>query len=124
MRIAMLANPRSGRLAREDEALLDALSAHGSIHAIEQLDGDTAQAVSAIIARKPDAIAIAGGNGTIRAVTEAAVRANCTLPLIPLPLGTANRLPRALYGDRDAMAILDGAGRFSAGQVWELARGR
>ncbi|RKQ95202.1 diacylglycerol/lipid kinase family protein [Maricaulis maris] len=111
-RLAIIINPRGGTLAREGAPLLDALKAHDSVQQVETLEGDAAKALSAIKLDRVDALAIAGGDGTIRAVTAAAMEARCPLPLLPLPLGTANLLPRALYGDRDALSLLDEADGF------------
>ncbi len=111
-RLAIIINPRGGTLAREGAPLLDALTAHDSVQQVETLEGDAEKALSSIAFDRFDALAIAGGDGTIRAVTAAAIQARCPLPLLPLPLGTANLLPRALYGDRDALSLLDEAGRF------------
>jgi diacylglycerol kinase family enzyme len=46
-----------------------------------------------------DVLAVLGGDGTIRSAAEKSGRANTIL--IPLPGGTMNMLPRALYGARD-----------------------
>ncbi|WP_323762558.1 diacylglycerol/lipid kinase family protein [Maricaulis sp.] len=106
-RIAIVMNPRSGTLARSGDGLVEALRDHPSVCRIDDLVEGGDGALTAAMDSEADAIAIAGGDGTIRAVTEQALDANCRLPLIPLPLGTANLLPRALYGDRDALTILD-----------------
>jgi len=112
LRLAIIINPRGGTLAREGAPLLDALTAHDAVCQVERLEDDAAKALTAIDIDAVDALAIAGGDGTIRAVTAAAVDARCPLPLLPLPLGTANLLPRALYGDRDAKALLDEIDQF------------
>jgi diacylglycerol kinase family enzyme len=44
-----------------------------------------------------DVVVVLGGDGTIRSAAEICGRAG--KPLIPLPGGTMNMLPRALYGD-------------------------
>ncbi|MHA6288719.1 diacylglycerol/lipid kinase family protein, partial [Maricaulis sp. CAU 1757] len=68
-----------------------------------------AEALESAVKHGADAIAIAGGDGTIRAVAEEVARSGLHLPLLPLPLGTANLLAKRLYGDRDAFEILEEA---------------
>jgi diacylglycerol kinase family enzyme len=53
-----------------------------------------------------DRIAIAGGDGTAVSVLERARQMKAGAAMVPLPLGTANLLPRRLYGERDFRAIL------------------
>ena len=48
-------------------------------------------------AQQLDALIVLGGDGTIRTAAEACSR--CDMHLLPLPGGTMNMLPRALYGD-------------------------
>jgi diacylglycerol kinase family enzyme len=112
MRISIVMNPRSGRLSREGETLIAELRNHASVCRVDSLVEDGEDALKAALSSGADAIAIAGGDGTIRAVTAMAMRAGSARPLIPLPLGTANLLPRALYGERDALTILDEASRY------------
>jgi diacylglycerol kinase family enzyme len=47
--------------------------------------------------QKPDLLIVLGGDGTIRAAADACAERGAYL--IPLPGGTMNMLPRALYGD-------------------------
>ena len=46
---------------------------------------------------KPEVLVVLGGDGTIRTAAEACARTG--IYLLPLPGGTLNVLPRALYGD-------------------------
>ena len=48
-------------------------------------------------AQQLDALIVLGGDGTIRTAAEACSR--CNMHLLPLPGGTMNMLPRALYGE-------------------------
>jgi diacylglycerol kinase family enzyme len=48
-------------------------------------------------AHKLNVLIVLGGDGTIRTAAEACSR--CDMYLLPLPGGTMNMLPRALYGD-------------------------
>jgi diacylglycerol kinase family enzyme len=84
MRIAIVMNPRSGRLSREGETLIAGLRNHASVCRVDSLVEDGEDALKAALSSSADAIAIAGGDGTIRAVTEMAMRAGSALPLIPL----------------------------------------
>ena len=55
-------------------------------------------------AHKPKMLVVLGGDGTIRTAAKACTGTNTYL--LPLPGGTLNMLPRALYGDlswRDAL---------------------
>lgn len=64
------------------------------------------EAAEAACASGADAVAIAGGDGTAAAVLDAGRRCGCPSVMVPLPLGTANMLPRRLYGDRDFETVL------------------
>jgi diacylglycerol kinase family enzyme len=99
-RIEMVVNTASGSVgpAAPDaaRALLKALNLPGDIHVPQ--DGDVIGAVKAALAAKPDVVAILAGDGTARA---AAGLAGPNGPLLmPLPGGTMNMLPHALYGLR------------------------
>ena len=65
-----------------------------------------AERVSSACAEPSDYIAVAGGDGTAAAVLNELVRTECRTPVIPLPLGTANLLPKRLYGARSIETIL------------------
>ena len=107
--IAIIANPASGQLARGDaDAMLETLHAVDAVSQVECVGDDLARTVDTA-AQDADAIAIAGGDGTIRAVAEQVVRCGVRTPIIPLPLGTANLLARKLYGLRSAETILSEA---------------
>jgi diacylglycerol kinase family enzyme len=86
MRLALLANPESGRgQAPEAERLLRGHGAEVRRFALQERDE--------AVAWSPDRIAVAGGDGSIAAVAEAAGRAG--LPIAVVPTGTANDFARA-----------------------------
>lgn len=105
-RAILLLNPLSGgvgpRAAAEAEALL---AQYGLKARIEPLQ--TARIINQIDAalrEKPDVIFVLAGDGTAQAVAS---RAGAGGPLIaPLPGGTMNMLPKALYGTADWKAAL------------------
>lgn len=52
-----------------------------------------------------DALAVVGGDGTVRSVVDAASRAR--VPLVHVPMGTENLLARGLRMSRDPSAVLE-----------------
>lgn len=119
-RVIMLVNPLSGGVgpnaAAEAEAILADYACEATVVPLEggRLDAQIDEALAA----RPDALIVLAGDGTARA---AASRAGADGPLVaPLPGGTMNMLPRALYGTADWKAALraaleDGEPRFVAG---------
>jgi diacylglycerol kinase family enzyme len=59
----------------------------------DQMDGAFAEAAT----HKPEVLIVLGGDGTIRNAAEACAKRDAYL--LPLPGGTLNMLPRALYGE-------------------------
>ena len=118
-RIAVVFNPRSGywlaRPAAERDALWQRLSeAHGVAiepHALAR--GDFTRGIERAIASRPDALFVAGGDGTINAVV--AVLKGRRLPIGVVPTGTMNLLARDLGIPLDpeaaVAALLDGVER-------------
>lgn len=99
-RVVMLVNPLSGsvgpRAADEARTLLEAYELEAKVIV---LSGDFDAHIAEAFADKPDAILVLAGDGTARAV---AARARSDGPMIaPLPGGTMNMLPKALYGTAD-----------------------
>lgn len=97
-RIEVVANCASGSVGRtapaELEAILSELGLSARIHAPEP--GDLIEALKAAVAAAPDLLITLAGDGTIRAAAE---MAGPNGPLIaPLPGGTMNMLPHAIYG--------------------------
>ena len=100
-RIVVLVNPLSGsvgpRAAGEVEAIL---SEYGCVSEVVSLEGSRMDAqIDEALASKPDVLFVLAGDGTARAVAS---RAGPKGPLVaPLPGGTMNMLPKALYGTAD-----------------------
>lgn len=106
-RIALITNPQSGQLIRQgaDEYIRE-LCEHTPFCCVQDIEGGIDEALICATESQASAIAIAGGDGTIRAVAEWLIRQGLEIPILPLPLGTANLLARRLYGDRDTATIL------------------
>ena len=118
-RVVLLLNPLSGSVGPQAQAEAEALFADYDIEAdVRLLEGDFAGAIGDAFKAKPDAIFVLAGDGTARAV---AAEAGPDGPLVaPLPGGTMNMLPKALYGTTDWKAALrtaleEGEPRFVAG---------
>lgn len=108
-RVTMLVNPLSGSVgpqaAAEAEALLAEYACDARVVALEA--GAFDQQIADALADKPDVLFVLAGDGTARSV---AARAGIDGPLIaPLPGGTMNMLPKALYGTTDWKAALRSA---------------
>jgi hypothetical protein len=105
--LTLVINRASGTFERSDgDALQQSLKTHPAVSDVWPLDDGLADRIRDA---KPEAIAIAGGDGTIHAVTDLVWQSEADISLLPLPLGTANLLVKRLYGDQDAMALLDKA---------------
>ncbi|MBO9546213.1 diacylglycerol kinase family protein [Caulobacter sp.] len=122
-RIDVIANTASGSVGPDApqiaEKLLAEYGVSGAVHA--PAPGEIGDCLRAVIDGAPDAVLVLAGDGTARGAAELAGPDG---PLIaPLPGGTMNMLPRAIYGERDwqaAMkACLDGgeARMISGGEV-------
>ena len=107
-RVVLLLNPLSGSVGANAEAEAREIFADYDIEAeVEPLDGDFDAIIAAAFEGRPDAIFVLAGDGTARAVAAAAGPDG---PLIaPLPGGTMNMLPKALYGTTDWKAALRSA---------------
>ncbi|QYF86766.1 diacylglycerol kinase family protein [Brevundimonas sp. PAMC22021] len=100
-RVVMLVNPLSGsvgpRAAAEAEAILKEYDIEAEVVTLE--GGQFDAQIDAAFARKPDVLLVLAGDGTARSVAS---KAKPDGPLIaPLPGGTMNMLPKALYGTAD-----------------------
>ncbi|GLS00596.1 diacylglycerol kinase [Brevundimonas denitrificans] len=100
-RVIMLVNPLSGGVgpnaAEEAAAILGEYPCEASIVALEggQFDAQVQDALDA----RPDVLFVLAGDGTAGTIAS---RAGPEGPLVaPLPGGTMNMLPRALYGTAD-----------------------
>lgn len=105
-RVIMLVNPASGGVgpaaAAEAEAILAEYACEASVVSLESsgFDGQVQAALDA----KPDVLFVLAGDGTAGTIAS---RAGPDGPLVaPLPGGTMNMLPRALYGTADWKAAL------------------
>lgn len=92
MRVALLANPRSG--SGEASEVAAGLRAENAV--VEAFGPDAAERV---LEWAPERIAVAGGDGSLGAAAAAAARA--AVPLAVIPAGTANDFARAMGLPRD-----------------------
>ncbi len=105
-RVVVLVNPLSGSVGPRAAAEVEAILADYPCEAeVVELVGDTMDAqIDAALASSPDVLFVLAGDGTARA---AGSRAGPNGPLVaPLPGGTMNMLPKALYGTTDWKAAL------------------
>lgn len=105
-RVTMLVNPLSGGVgegaARDAEAILARYACETSIVTLES--GEFDAQIEAALKSCPDVLFVLAGDGTAGTIAS---RAGPDGPLIaPLPGGTMNMLPRALYGTSDWKAAL------------------
>lgn len=105
-RIDVIANIASGSVGPDApqiaERLLVEHGVSGVVHAPQP--GELVECLRTVIDGAPDAVLVLAGDGTARAAAELAGPDG---PLVaPLPGGTMNMLPRALYGDRDWQAAM------------------
>ena len=102
LRIAALINRSSGSCDETCEAKVRAILRDAAVtpQEIGSVEGhDVNAALSRMVDLKPNVLIILGGDGTIRAAAEACGKAG--IALIPLPGGTMNMLPKAIYGERN-----------------------
>lgn len=100
-RVIILVNPLAGGVgpnaAAEAEAILADYACEATVVALD--DGAFDAQIAAALTARPDALFVLAGDGTAGTVAS---RAGPDGPLIaPLPGGTMNMLPRALYGTGD-----------------------
>ena len=100
-RIEVIVNPRSGSVSEnapdEVRAELGRRGIEANLHVAGEMPFDAM--LDAVFGAKPDLVIVLAGDGTVRAV---AARAGADGPLIaPLPGGTMNMLPKAVYGVTD-----------------------
>lgn len=105
-RIEVIVNPKSGSVGAsapdEMKAELDARGLDARIHICGDIDFD--KMLDEVFGAKPELVIVLAGDGTVRAV---AARAGADGPLVaPLPGGTMNMLPKAVYGTADWKAAL------------------
>lgn len=123
-KVTILVNPLSGGVGPQAAGEAEALLASYDLEAtVTTLEGPriSAQIDEALKAR-PDVLFVLAGDGTARSV---AARAGAKGPLVaPLPGGTMNMLPKALYGTGDwklalKRALEEGAPQAVSGGVVE-----
>lgn len=110
--LALLINPGAGSVpARIEDSFIDSLTEAASWADVEiqLLDNNFEQTIRDVCEQKRDIIAVAGGDGTARSVCEIVAEREIDCQIMPLPLGTANILPKRLYGDRDWRTVLEEA---------------
>lgn len=100
-RVIMLINPLSGsvgpRAVVEAETILADYGCEASVVALE--GGQFDEQINAALEAKPDVLFVLAGDGTAGTIAS---RAGPEGPLVaPLPGGTMNMLPKALYGTGD-----------------------
>ena len=108
-RIEVIVNPRSGSVGAsapdELQAELEGRGLDFRMHICGEVDFDAM--LDDVFGAKPKLVIVLAGDGTVRAV---AARAGEDGPLIaPLPGGTMNMLPKAVYGTADWKAALGDA---------------
>jgi diacylglycerol kinase family enzyme len=108
MRVAAVLNTASGSCTAESaQEMKEILQAKG-IEAVHMWCGDSSELereFSEADSYHPDVLIVLGGDGTIRSAAE---RARSTgAHLIPLPGGTMNVLPKALYGTGNWKEVLE-----------------
>ena len=121
-RVIMLVNPLSGGVGPNALAEAEAILAEYDLDAtVESLEGDQFEArIEAALSACPDVLLVLAGDGTAGTIAS---RAGPTGPLVaPLPGGTMNMLPKALYGTGDwkialRRALSEGAAQNVAGGV-------
>ncbi len=102
---------------RECEKLLETLGVEANLMEVEPRRMESA--LAAALGSKPDVLVVLAGDGTARAATA---MAGPDGPLIaPLPGGTMNMLPRALYGTADWKKALELA--LTVGEARSVAGG-
>jgi diacylglycerol kinase (ATP) len=91
VRIILIHNPGAGRRNAEGTELVRLLEEAGHTVEVQSADEENWQAA---LSRPADLVAVAGGDGTVSRVAKALV--GRSIPLAPLPAGTANNIGRSL----------------------------
>jgi diacylglycerol kinase family enzyme len=100
MKVGAIINTSSGGCDSESETeMLEILKSAGVIN-YKTWCGESDQierGFTEVVTHEPEVLVVLGGDGTIRRAAEACTGTDTYL--VPLPGGTLNVLPRALYGD-------------------------
>jgi diacylglycerol kinase family enzyme len=100
MKVAAIINTSSGGCDSESEAEMLDILARAGVTNCKTWCGESDEIERVFVeaaTHKPEVLVVLGGDGTIRTAAEAGTKTGTYL--IPLPGGTLNVLPRALYGD-------------------------
>ncbi|MFN3815386.1 diacylglycerol/lipid kinase family protein [Brevundimonas sp.] len=119
-KVVVLVNPMSGGVGANAAAeATELLAGFACVSEVLLLDGESMdRTIEEALEGRPDLLVVLAGDGTARAVAS---RAGPDGPLVaPLPGGTMNMLPKALYGTTDWKAALtailsDGEPRYVSG---------
>lgn len=121
MRIAIVHNAKAGDAAHKGEELAQPFRDAG--HEVE-VHGKRRADIIAAIDSSPDLLVAAGGDGTVAKAARIIFEhgAGESVPLLPLPLGTANNLARSFGIDGDAASLARGLDdlehvRFDVGRI-------
>ncbi|MFZ5668416.1 MAG: diacylglycerol/lipid kinase family protein [Pseudomonadota bacterium] len=106
-RVTVVVNPAAGGVGPGAAAEAGRIVAGRGLPVDVRVPGEAGieACLRAALADKPDLLALIAGDGTAR--TAARLAGSAGVPLAPLPGGTVNRLPRALYGDRPWRVALE-----------------
>jgi diacylglycerol kinase family enzyme len=107
LRVAAVLNKSSGSCDADCAEKLATILSEAKIKpiSIELVEGKDIEAtLKNIVAAKIDVLVILGGDGTIRTAAERCAASGTKI--IPLPGGTMNMLPRALYGEGTWQEVL------------------
>jgi len=100
---AAVVNRNSGYVMARSPAFVRAMlenTTHGELGLLKIVPGEEVErALQEAFDAAPQAVIVLGGDGTARTAAEHARRSG--VPVIPLPGGTMNLLPRRLYGEGD-----------------------
>lgn len=120
--IEIVANPASGSVGpnveAEARAILESAGLSATICAPQT--GDLSRCLQEAVERRPDLLVVIAGDGTARAAAELCAQGGPVLA--PLPGGTMNMLPYALYGRRSWQEAL--ADTLETGEVRPLGCGQ
>lgn len=99
-------NNSAGSSARFDEAALKTAAPDATFDIVTAAPHELDKAFDQAFSAKPFAVIVVGGDGTARAAAARAVATG--VPIIPMPGGTMNVLPKIVFGHGDmAQAIAD-----------------
>lgn len=112
LRICVFANPNAGGISDLGSAVAEMVNMQHDVSVVfTKSDAHLAEQIKALGSNSADVIAIAGGDGTISRAAQVLIE--CGLPLLVLPLGTANDFARSLDIPKN---IVDAVRLVSSGQ--------